>query len=358
MKKLSFLAVVGLVCAFLTSGCKKESAGQSGEVIKVGEFASLTGKEAAFGQSSHKGTLLAVEELNATGGVLGKKIELIYEDDRSTPGEAATVVQKLISRDKVVAILGEVASGRSLEAAPICQKNKIPQISPSSTNPRVTEMGDYIFRVCFTDPFQGKLLADFARKTLKAQQVAVLTDVAAPYSVGLAKYFKEPFLASGGAIVMEKSFSSGDKDFKPQLTAIKAVNPQAIFAPCYYTEAGLIAVQARQLGISAPLFGGDGWEAPELIQIGGSALEGTYYSTHYSAEDQSPLVQSFVKKFKARFNGETPDAMAALEPRSMSIHTPTLSSMAHISAPIRSPSTAARTSMPTRAPSALTVASS
>jgi branched-chain amino acid transport system substrate-binding protein len=132
------------------------------------------------------------------------------------------------------------------------------------------------------------------------------------YSVGLAKYFKEPFVANGGTVVMEKSFSSGDKDFKPQLTAIKAANPQAIFVPCYYTEAALIAVQARQLGISVPLFGGDGWEAPELIQIGGSSLEGTYYSTHYSAEDQSPLVQNFVKKFRAKFDGETPDGMAAL----------------------------------------------
>ncbi len=312
MKKHSFLAAVALVCAVVVSGCKKESAGPSGNVIKIGEFASLTGKEAAFGQSSHKGTLLAIEEINSAGGVLGKKLELIYEDNRSTPGESATVVQKLIARDKVVAILGEVATGRSLEAAPICQKNRIPQVSPSSTNPRVTEMGDYIFRVCFTDPFQGKLLANFAKKTLKVQQVALLTDVAAPYSVGLAKYFREPFVANGGTVVMEKSFSSGDKDFKPQLTAIKAANPQAIFAPCYYTEAGLIAVQARQLGISVPLFGGDGWEAPELIQIGGSALEGTYYSTHYSAELDTPLVQSFVKKFKARFDGETPDAMAAL----------------------------------------------
>ena len=312
MKTRLLLPVMAVVCAVVTFGCKKESTGQAGDVIKIGEFASLTGKEAAFGQSSHKGTLLAIEELNVAGGVLGKKIELVYEDNRSTPGESATVVQKLISRDRVVAILGEVASGRSLEAAPICQKNKIPQVSPSSTNPQVTEMGDYIFRVCFTDPFQGKLLADFAKRTLKAQQVAILTDVAAPYSVGLTRYFKEPFLAGGGTVVMDKSFSSGDKDFKPQLTAIKAVNPQAIFAPCYYTEAGLIAVQARQLGVSAPLFGGDGWEAPELIQIGGSALEGTYYSTHYSAEDQSPLVQSFVKKFKARFSGETPDAMAAL----------------------------------------------
>jgi branched-chain amino acid transport system substrate-binding protein len=312
-RRLAFLMLVSAVM-LVHSGCEKQNSAGSdpAAIIRIGEFASLTGKEAAFGRSSHNGTVLAIEQLNAAGGVLGKKLELFSEDNRTMPGESATVVQKLISRDKVVAMLGEVASGRSLEAAPICQKNHIPQISPSSTNPKVTEMGDYIFRVCFTDPFQGRLLADFARKTLKAQQVAILTDVAAPYSVGLAKYFKDPFLANGGTVVMEKSFSSGDKDFKPQLTAIKAANPQAIFVPCYYTEAGLIAVQARQLGLTVPLFGGDGWEAPELIQIGGAALEGTYYSTHYAAEDTNPLVQEFVAKFKARFEGQIPDAMAAL----------------------------------------------
>lgn len=311
MKRLLTVTALAFLTTGLFSGCKQEGGGST-TIVRIGEFASLTGKEAAFGQSSHKGTLLAIDELNAAGGVLGKKIELISEDNRTVAGESATIVRKLISRDKVVAILGEVASGRSLEAAPICQQNKIPQVSPSSTNPRVTEMGDYIFRVCFTDPFQGRLLADFAKKTLKAERVAILWDVAAPYSDGLAKYFKEPFTANGGTIVMEKNFSSGEKDFKPQLTAIKAANPQAIFLPCYYTEAGLVAVQARQLGITVPLFGGDGWEAPELIQIGGAALEGTYYSTHYSAEDTNPKVQDFVARFKAKNNGETPDAMAAL----------------------------------------------
>lgn len=301
------LSLVLLCWAGLT-GCVKQT---ETNTIKVGEFASLTGKEAAFGQSSHKGTLLAVEEINAAGPVLGKTVKLLTEDTQSKPGESATVVQKLISRDKVIAILGEVASGRSLEAAPVCQKSQIPMISPSSTNPRVTEMGDYIFRVCFIDPFQGTVMANFAQKTLKKQQVAILSDVAAPYSVGLANFFKERFLADGGKIVAEQKYSSGDKDFKAQLTAIKAANPEGIFVPGYYTEAGLIAVQARQLGITVPLFGGDGWEAPELLQIGGQSLEGTFYSTHYSPEDSAPAVQTFVKKFKARFN-ETPDAMAAL----------------------------------------------
>jgi branched-chain amino acid transport system substrate-binding protein len=278
----------------------------------VGEFASLTGKEAAFGNSSHKGTLLAIEDLNAAGGVLGKKLHLVTEDTRSTPGESATVVRKLISRNKVIAVLGEVASGRSLEGASVCQPNKIPMISPSSTKPEVTEKGDYIFRVCFIDPFQGKVLTTFADKTLKVKNIAMLVDAAAPYSVGLASNFKETFTGTGGKITIEQKFSSGDKDFKAQLTAIKAANPEAIFAPCYYTEAGLIVRQARELGITVPIFGGDGWEAPELLEIGGKAMEGTYYSTHYSAEDQTPAVQEFLKKFRARWNGEIPDAMAAL----------------------------------------------
>jgi branched-chain amino acid transport system substrate-binding protein len=315
MKKcFFFLPVLMLGVVLMGTGCKKsaEQSAADGKVIKVGEFASLTGKEAAFGQSSHKGTLLAIDDLNAAGGVLGKKLELVYEDNQSKPGESATIARKLISRDQVVALLGEVASGRSLEAAPICQQNHIPMISPSSTNPKVTEVGDYIFRVCFTDPFQGKLLANFAKSSLKATRVAILTDVAAPYSVGLANFFREPFTANGGTVVAEQKFSSGDKDFKAQLTAIKAANPEAIFVPSYYTEAGLIAQQARQLGITVPLFGGDGWEAPELLQIGGAALEGTFYSTHYSSEDTAPAVQEFVKKFKAKNGGETPDAMAAL----------------------------------------------
>jgi branched-chain amino acid transport system substrate-binding protein len=211
-----------------------------------------------------------------------------------------------------VAILGEVASSRSLEAAPICQQSKVPMISPSSTNPKVTELGNYIFRVCFTDPFQGAALAKFARETLKARKVAILTSVSSPYSVGLTQYFREPFLAAGGQIVAEQKHSEGDKDFKAQLTRIRAAAPDAIFASGYYTEAALICKQARDLGITVPVFGGDGWEAPELIEIGGKAVEGAYYSTHFAPVMKTPEVQSFVKKFKARWNGETPDAMAAL----------------------------------------------
>jgi branched-chain amino acid transport system substrate-binding protein len=279
---------------------------------KIGEYASLTGKEAAFGQSSHKGTLLAVEEMNAAGGVLGRKIELITEDNQTKQGESATIVKKEIFRDKVVGILGEVASMRSLEAAPICQAYKIPMISPSSTNPRVTEIGSYIFRVCFIDPFQGTVMAKFAKNTLKLHRVALLTSVSSAYSVGLAKYFKERFIADGGEIAIEQKFTEGDKDFNAQLTAIKAAGVDGIFVPGYYTEAALICRQARELDMAIPLFGGDGWEAPELIAIGGAAVEGCYYSTHYSPQVDTPAVKAFVAKFRARFDGETPDAMAAL----------------------------------------------
>jgi branched-chain amino acid transport system substrate-binding protein len=292
------------------SGCGQ--GGADSNTIKVGEYASLHGSEADFGQSSHKGTALAIEQINAAGGVLGKKIDLITEDNLSKPGESATIVKKFITRDHVVAVLGEVASGRSLEAGPICQGFKIPMISPSSTNPKVTEVGDYIFRICFTDPFQGKLLADFAKDTLKAKRVAILSDVAAPYSVGLSQYFREPFIAAGGEIVADQKYSSHDKDFKAQLTAIKAADPEAICVPGYYTEAGLIVLQARQLGISVPLFGGDGWEGQSLIDTAGDALTNTFYSTHFSPIKDTPEVQKFVKAYQAKYNGETPDAMAAL----------------------------------------------
>jgi branched-chain amino acid transport system substrate-binding protein len=297
------------------AGCNKSSEpsgdATSGDVIKIGEFASLTGKEASFGQSSHDGTALAIDELNAGGGVLGRKLQLLTEDDQSKQGESKTIARKLISRDGIVALLGEVASGRSLEAAPVCQESHIPQISPSSTNPKVTQIGDYIFRVCFTDPLQGRVLARFAQQTLKVKRAAVLTDAANTYSVGLANYFKEAFTAAGGTIVDEQKYSGGDKDFNAQLTAIKADSPEAIFIPGYYQDVGLIAMQARQLGLNVPLFGGDGWESPDLISIGGAAVEGTYFSTHFSPEETSPMVQDFVNKFRTKY-GSTPDAMAAL----------------------------------------------
>ena len=278
--------------------------------IKVGEFASLTGGNASFGISSHNGTALAIDDLNASGGVLGKKFKLITEDDRSTAGEPATIVRKLISSDKVVAILGEVASSKSLEAAPICQENKIPMISPASTNPKVTEIGDYIFRVCFIDPFQGTVMAKFAlSKGFK--KVAVLTDEKQDYSKGLAQFFREGFTKNGGQIVKEQSYSTGDKDFRAQLTSIKSSHPDAIFLPGYYAEVALIARQARQLGIKVPFMGGDGWVGDSLLPVAHGALDGCYFSSHFSAENKDPVIQAFLKSYKAKYGGE-PDDMAAL----------------------------------------------
>jgi branched-chain amino acid transport system substrate-binding protein len=282
------------------------------EPIKVGEFACLTGKDATFGQSQHKGIQLALEEINAAGGVLGRPVELISEDNQSKPGESATVAKKLLSRDKVVAILGEVTSGRSLEVAPLAQGAKIPMIATGATNPAVTQRGNYVFRVCFIDDFQGTVMAKFALSDLKAKKVATLTSVSSAYSVGLAKYFKETFVAGGGTVVAEQKFNEGDKDFRAQLTAIKAANVDAVFVPGYYTEAALIARQARSLGLTMPLFGGDGWESEKLLEIGGEALNNSYYSTHFTPENREPAVAEFVKKFKARWSGETPDAYAAL----------------------------------------------
>jgi branched-chain amino acid transport system substrate-binding protein len=302
-----------LPARFLLALAAATAALNAQETIKIGEYASLTGKEASFGQQSHKGLTLAIEEINAAGGALGRKLELFTEDNQTKPGESATAAKKLISRNKVVALIGEVASGRSLEAAPIAQAAKIPMIAPAATNPKVTQTGNYIFRVCFIDPFQGTVMAKFAQNDLKAKRVAILSSVSNAYSVGLAKFFKETFVANGGLVVSEKNFSEGDKDFRAQLTAVKAANVDAIFVPSYYTEAALIARQARDLGLTVPLFGGDGWVADQLLEIGGDALNGCYYSTHFSPENQDPVVQAFVKKFKARWGAnENPDAFAAL----------------------------------------------
>jgi branched-chain amino acid transport system substrate-binding protein len=311
--KGNWLAAVSLVVALIASaGCKKQTGSAAdSEFINIGEYASLTGNEAAFGRSSHRGTELAVEELNKSGGLLGKKLKLLTEDTQSKEGESSTVVSKLISREGVIAVLGEVASGRSLEAAPICQQNKVPMISPSSTNPKVTQVGDFIFRVCFLDSFQGDALARFAVDKLKAKKVAIMSDVSSAYSLGLGEFFQESFKKRGGTIVSVQKYSKNDTDFNAQLTAIKGTAPDAIIVPGYYQEVGLIIRQARQLGITVPLFGGDGWEAPELLQIAGQAAEGTYYTTHYSPEAQAPEVQNFVKAYRAKYN-ETPDAMAAL----------------------------------------------
>jgi len=285
---------------------------QKHDEILIGEYGSLTGGTATFGTSTHEGVMLALDEINRDGGLLGKKVQVITEDDQSKPEEAVTAVLKLIKQNQVQAVIGEVASSRSLAAAPVCQSSKIPMVSPASTNPKVTEVGDYIFRACFIDPFQGSTMAKFAVKKLNAKRLAILTDKKNDYSVGLTDFFRDTVKKLGGEIVAEESYAEGDIEFKAQLTSIKAANPDAIYVPGYYTEAALIARQARELGITVPLLGGDGWDSPKTLEIGGQAVEGDYFTNHYSADEQRPGVQKFIADYRAKYGGKTPDAMAVL----------------------------------------------
>ncbi|MBI5266982.1 MAG: ABC transporter substrate-binding protein [candidate division Zixibacteria bacterium] len=309
MKRL-IAAIAILAPLAFAAGCGKSSS-DANEIL-IGEYSSLTGTTATFGTSTHRGILMAVDEVNQAGGVLGKKIKLLTEDTQSKPEEAALAATKLITRDNVVTLIGEIASSRSLAAAPICQKNKVPMVSPGSTNPEVTKKGDYIFRVCFIDPFQGEVIAKFAFNSLHLKRVAILSDVKNDYSVGLAQFFHNTFTQLGGEVIGEQSYSEGDNDFKAQLTALKATNPEAIFVPGYYTESALIVKQARELNMTIPFFGGDGWDSDRLIEIGGDAMNGTYFTNHYSADDTAKMVQDFVAKYRRLYENQTPDAMAVL----------------------------------------------
>ena len=306
--RCSLIGATLAALALTLSGCGK-TAGQN--EILIGEYSSLTGTTATFGQSTHRGLSMAVDDINNAGGILGKKVKLITEDDQSKPEEAATAVTKLISRDQVVAVVGEVSSSRSLAAAPICQANGIPMVSNASTNPEVTRKGDYIFRVCYIDPFQGEIQARFAYNSLGMRKAAILKDIRNDYSIGLAQYFSEAFTQLGGEIVAEQAYSEGDTDFKAQLTALKAASPEMILVPGYYTEGALIVKQARELNITVPIIGGDGWDSAKLVEIGGQAMNNTFFSTAYSADDPDTVVQNFARRFRQLYN-EPPDAFAAL----------------------------------------------
>jgi branched-chain amino acid transport system substrate-binding protein len=284
--------------------------GGGGDKVRIGVFMSLTGSTANFGISSTNAIKMAADEANAAGGINGKQIDILVQDDRSDASEAATIVTKFVTQDQVHAILGEVASSRSIAAAPIAQNAKIPMLTPSSTNPEVTKKGDFIFRSCFIDPYQGAAIAQFAARTLGAKRAAILVDRKNDYSTGLEKVITATFTKMGGQIVGTQSYQEGDQDFNAQLTSLKGSSPEVIFVPGYYNDVGLIAKQARDKGITVPLLGGDGWDSAQLYAIGGTALNGSFFSNHYSPYDTDPKVQKFVNDYKGRY-GAVPDALAA-----------------------------------------------
>jgi branched-chain amino acid transport system substrate-binding protein len=316
-----------MAVALAVAGCQKKQEAQApaapaagtaavaGDTALIGLVTPRTGDLATFGESTERGVLLAIEEANAAGGVKGKKLAVKTYDSQGKPEEAAVAATRLIAQEKVVALIGEVASSGSLAMAPIADTNRVPMVSSASTNPRVTKDGEktrpYVFRVCFIDPFQGTVIAKFARETLKAQKVAILRDVGNDYSVGLADYFQAKVRELGGEVVSDQSFKAGDQDFKAQLTAIKAKKPEMLYVPAYYTDVALIGRQARELGIKVPLAGGDGWDSSKLYEIAQGALDGGFFSNHYTHENPSPVIQGFVKKYQEKY-GSVPDALAAL----------------------------------------------
>lgn len=304
-----------LVLSLTVLGCAEEPAvpvsAVTTEEIVIGQFSPLTGANASFGESVDRGVRLAVGERNAAGGIKGKTVSLVVEDTESRPQNAAGAVSKMAAREEIIAIIGEVASARTLAGAPIAQSNAIPMITPASTNHRVTEVGNYIFRVSYLDQFQGRSLAGFVHEKLGLKRGAILRDVRDEYSTGLAGYFAERFAELGGQIIMEQTYVEGDEEFRPQLRAIAEVAPEFLFIPGYYRETALIARQARELGIESTLIGGDGWASPGLLETGGSALNGAYFANSFIAGDTREEAVRFVREYRKVY-GERPDALAAL----------------------------------------------
>ena len=307
MKK-TYMIALGLVAGALLpfAGCDKAS-----KTVNIGGVAPLTGEAATFGVSTKNGYDLAVSEWNAKGGIQGKQVKLVFADDKGDPAEGATVYTKLIEQDKCCAIVGTVMSKVSLAGAPICQAAKVPMIATASTNPKVTGVGNFVFRACFIDPFQGTVGAKFAFDELHAKKAACLFDVGNDYTKGLSEFFKTKFTALGGEVVGFEGHATGTSDFKAQLTKVLAAKPDVLYVSDYYSDVAIIAKQARELGFKGPLVGGDGWDSPKLVEIAGPAVEGCFFTNHYSKDDKAPIVQEFVAKYTAKY-GSAPDALAAL----------------------------------------------
>jgi branched-chain amino acid transport system substrate-binding protein len=281
----------------------------SGEIV-VGQYGSLSGPMSTFGSSTLNGINLAVKEINAAGGINGRRLKIVSYDDHGRADGALGVAQKLV-KDRPVAVIGEVASTLSISAGVALNQAHIPMISPSSTNPRVTQIGPYIFRVCFIDPFQGYVAARFATETLHTKRAAILTEETSDYSHGLSGMFAQNFPRMGGKIVDTETYVSTDVDFKSALTKIKAANPDIVYIPGYYSNIGPIAKQAREIGLNVPLLGGDGWDSPALLKGAGGALEGAYFTNHWYDDDPAARPQRFITDYQRRY-GKKPDALAAL----------------------------------------------
>lgn len=303
--------IVGLSC-----GGNAGKAGSGSSAIKVGLVVPLTGDVKTFGESTRNGATLAIDEANAAGGINGRKIDVVATDDKNDPTETGNAGAKLIDMDRVVAIIGSVSSKCSVPLSDECQSAKIPMITPSSTALKVTvgedgKRKDYVFRACYIDSFQGTVGARFAIASLKAKTAAVMYDNGNDYSKGLADYFKAAFEKGGGKIVGFESYQKDDVDYSALLTKVKQSSPDVLFLPDYYNKVGLIAKQARQLGVTATFLGGDGWDSPEMAKIAGDAISGGYFTNHYSPDDPRPEVQEWVKKYEAKY-GQKPDALATL----------------------------------------------
>ena len=323
MKKsaLLYVLVVLVVAALTVAGCGGASTPAKpadSKDIKIGVVYELTGNTASFGTAANNGTKLAFKEINAAGGVLGKQITIVSADNKGEPSESANAMTKVISQDKVVAVVGFTTSSNGIAGSAVNEANKIPFMAAATTNPKVTvdeatgKAKPYTFRVCFIDPFQGTVGANFVLKDLKLKKAVVMIDNSSDYSKGLAKFFKEAFTKGGGAIAGEEAYLQKDKDFKAILTKIKGMSPEVIYLPGYYEEVGMIAKQAREMGITVPIVGGDGWDSPKLVEIGTAAgMNNTFFTNHYSPEDTSAASKKFVDAYKKEY-GVMPDAMAVL----------------------------------------------
>ena len=316
--KVFSVMVASVALAAMLSGCGGDKKPAGGDTIKVGGNLEMTGGSASFGISSKNAIELAFKNINDKGGINGKKLELVVADNKSEAAEATNAMQKLVSQDKVVAVIGPNLSSATIAAGAINNGSKVLDIAPMATNPNVTvdpatgKTKEYNFRACFIDPFQGTVMANFAKNDLQATKAAILIDNSSDYAKGLAEFFKKAYTEKGGTVVIEESYLQKDSDFKAVLTKIAAAKPEVIYVPGYYEEVGKICKQARELGITVPIIGGDGWDSPKLVEIAGaSSLNNTYFTNHYSPDSTNEASKAFVNTYAKTYK-QKPDAPAVL----------------------------------------------